>query len=232
MVQRNFERRRLALGDCGRAYGTSCIHEHSCVRCPLLRVDPNQRRRLIDIRDNLIGRIAEAEREGWAGEAEGLHVSLAAAKDKLAQIDSAVQRRNAAVELGMPSFPTIASRTVAASASPVSRLQDASPTRDGPSSSQSQSSEACQRAGDTDAHPLNARSSFGRRCLWLLALLAPTSEWRRRVGSGMVMTARARPPPQSIQRLAPLCQGRIRAGRTSLDHAYHQDERDDQGGPD
>ena len=24
----HFERRRLALGDCGRAYGTSCIHEH------------------------------------------------------------------------------------------------------------------------------------------------------------------------------------------------------------
>ena len=26
----HFERRRVALGDCGRAYGTSCIHEHSC----------------------------------------------------------------------------------------------------------------------------------------------------------------------------------------------------------
>jgi len=26
----HFERRRLALGECGRAYGTSCIHEHSC----------------------------------------------------------------------------------------------------------------------------------------------------------------------------------------------------------
>src|ERR1700751_705973 len=76
----HFERRRLALGDCGRAYGTSCIHEHSCVRCPLLRVDPSQRHRLIDIRDNLAARIAEAEREGWIGEAEGLRVSLAAAK--------------------------------------------------------------------------------------------------------------------------------------------------------
>jgi hypothetical protein len=27
----HFERRRVALGDCGRAYGTSCIHEHSCL---------------------------------------------------------------------------------------------------------------------------------------------------------------------------------------------------------
>jgi len=26
----HFERRRVALGDCGRAYSTSCIHEHSC----------------------------------------------------------------------------------------------------------------------------------------------------------------------------------------------------------
>ena len=26
----HFERRRLALGDCGRAYGTACIHEHAC----------------------------------------------------------------------------------------------------------------------------------------------------------------------------------------------------------
>ena len=39
----HFERRKLALGDCGRAYGTSCIHEHSCIRCPMLRVDPAQR---------------------------------------------------------------------------------------------------------------------------------------------------------------------------------------------
>ena len=36
----HFERRKVALGDCGRAYGTSCIHEHSCVSCPLLRVAP------------------------------------------------------------------------------------------------------------------------------------------------------------------------------------------------
>jgi hypothetical protein len=25
----HFERRKVALGDCGRAYGTSCIHEHA-----------------------------------------------------------------------------------------------------------------------------------------------------------------------------------------------------------
>jgi hypothetical protein len=26
----HFQRRKVALGDCGRAYATTCIHEHSC----------------------------------------------------------------------------------------------------------------------------------------------------------------------------------------------------------
>ncbi|MGW3660396.1 hypothetical protein ACWD6R_34235 [Streptomyces sp. NPDC005151] len=42
----------------------------------MLRPDPAQRHRLVEIRDNLIARIAEAEREGWLGEIEGLQVSL------------------------------------------------------------------------------------------------------------------------------------------------------------
>ena len=50
----HFQRRRVALGDCGRAYSTPCIHEHSCIRCPLLRIDPAQRHRLEEIRDNLL----------------------------------------------------------------------------------------------------------------------------------------------------------------------------------
>ena len=49
--------------------------------------DPAQRPRIAEIRDNLIARIAEAEREGWLGEIEGLQVSLAGAEDKLTQID-------------------------------------------------------------------------------------------------------------------------------------------------
>ncbi len=100
----HFERRRLALGDCGRTWGSSCIHEHSCIRCSLLRVSPAQKQRLEDIRGNLTARIAEAEREGWAGEAEGLRVSLAAANSKLAQIELTLTRRAEAVSLGMPSY--------------------------------------------------------------------------------------------------------------------------------
>ena len=114
----HFERRRLALGDCGRAYGTSCIHELSCVRCPLLRADPAQRPRLEEIRDNLTARISEARREGWTGEAEGLKVSLAAANNKLAQVDGLVARRREAVTLGMPSFPDVAGRTASPAKDP------------------------------------------------------------------------------------------------------------------
>jgi hypothetical protein len=103
----HFERRKLALGDCGRAYGTSCIHEHSCIRCPLLRPDPAQRARLQQIRTSLHDRITEAEREGWPGEADRLKVSLADADDKLTQIDAALRRQATTVQLGMPAFPGI-----------------------------------------------------------------------------------------------------------------------------
>ncbi|WP_241777934.1 hypothetical protein [Streptomyces sp. CT34] len=63
------------------------IVQRSRLRCSLLRPDPAQRGRLAEIRDNLLDRIAEAEKEGWLGEVEGLRVSLAGAEDKLAQVD-------------------------------------------------------------------------------------------------------------------------------------------------
>ncbi|MEU8966748.1 hypothetical protein AB0C89_34295, partial [Streptomyces sp. NPDC048491] len=65
----HFEKRKVPIGTCGRAFSTPCVHEHACVRCALLRPDPDQRARIEEIRDNLI---AEAEREGWLGEVEGL----------------------------------------------------------------------------------------------------------------------------------------------------------------
>jgi hypothetical protein len=99
----HFERRKLSVGTCARAYGTACIHEHACVRCSLLRPDPAQRARLAEIHDNLIARIAEAEREGWLGEADGLRVSLAGAAEKLAQIDRGSQPHTT-TDLGIPSL--------------------------------------------------------------------------------------------------------------------------------
>ena len=107
----HFARRKVALGECGRSYATPCIHEHSCLRCPLLRPDPDERSRLVEIRDNLLERIAEAVSKGWLGEAEGLRVSLDGAREKLAQMDLIAERRTNSVNLGMPTFSEAAART-------------------------------------------------------------------------------------------------------------------------
>ena len=114
----HFERRKVALGDCGRAYATACIHEHSCLRCPLLRPDPAQRSRLVEILTNLDDRITEAQCEGWLGELEGLKVSLAGARAKLAQLDAMDARRNTAVHLGVPRFPEVTGTILATRQTP------------------------------------------------------------------------------------------------------------------
>lgn len=112
-MQRNFEKRKVSVGTCARAFSTPCIHEHACVRCSLLRPDPAQRARLEEIRANLEDRIIEARREGWLGEVEGLQVSYSGVNDKLAQIDTALQQQTATTELGMPSFASISGRASA-----------------------------------------------------------------------------------------------------------------------
>jgi hypothetical protein len=102
----HFERRKVSVGTCGRAFSIPCIHEHACVRCSLLWPDPNQRARLTEIRDNLTARIAEAHREGWLGEVEGLQVSLAGAEDKLAQIERRLNTTSEIpTDLGIPTLP-------------------------------------------------------------------------------------------------------------------------------
>ena len=65
----------------------------------------------MQIRDNLIARITEAETHRWFGEAEGLKVSLAGARTKLAQMDQITARRNQAIQLGIPTFTDTAGRT-------------------------------------------------------------------------------------------------------------------------
>ncbi|MFE6548308.1 hypothetical protein ACFVHS_07900 [Streptomyces sp. NPDC057746] len=69
----------------------------------MLWPDPAQRDRLVEIRDNLLARIGEAEREGWFGEVEGLQVSLAGAQEKLTQLDRHPASRSV-VDLGIPTI--------------------------------------------------------------------------------------------------------------------------------
>lgn len=91
----HFERRKVSIGTCARAFDTPCIHEHACVRCPMLWPDPALRPRLVEIAENLTDRVAEAEREGWFGEVEGLQISLAGARSKLVQMDQRSDRADA-----------------------------------------------------------------------------------------------------------------------------------------
>jgi Phage integrase family len=101
--QQHFQTRKLELGTCGRPYGTPCRHEHACIRCPSLRLDPGARARLVAIIHNLKDRIQEARMNNWLGEIQGLQVSMDAAVGKLTTLDR-IQDRPAPgqVALGMP----------------------------------------------------------------------------------------------------------------------------------
>ena len=63
---------------------------------PMLRIDPKQRLRIVEIIANLSERIREAELNGWLGEVAGLKTSRDAAAKKLTSLD----RSNA---IGQPS---------------------------------------------------------------------------------------------------------------------------------
>lgn len=100
--QQHFALRKLELGTCARPYGTPCRHEHACLRCPMLQVDPRQRDRLAEITNNLRDRIDEAQHNGWLGEIEGLRISLRGAEEKLVALD---RKPRANTDLGMPAKP-------------------------------------------------------------------------------------------------------------------------------
>ncbi len=63
--EEHFTLRRVELGSCARPYGSTCEHEHACIRCPVLRVDPQQLHRLQTIAENLADRIAKPNNAGW-----------------------------------------------------------------------------------------------------------------------------------------------------------------------
>lgn len=85
--EKHFRHRKMALGDCYRPYGTDCPHEHACVRCPMLRMDPEQLPRLLQIEGNTHDLLAEARENGWAGEVQGLEETLVHIGEKKAQVD-------------------------------------------------------------------------------------------------------------------------------------------------
>ena len=84
-------------------FGAVCAEATLLIRAWIAEIGDADPHRIAEIHDNLIARIAEAEREGWLGETEGLKISLAGALDKLAQIDRRSQPV-VPVNVGMPAF--------------------------------------------------------------------------------------------------------------------------------
>ncbi|GAA2417595.1 hypothetical protein GCM10010255_66010 [Streptomyces coeruleofuscus] len=52
--EEHFDRRKVGLGSCGRPYGIPCQHEHACIRCPLLHVNPRMLAGLSELEADLL----------------------------------------------------------------------------------------------------------------------------------------------------------------------------------
>jgi hypothetical protein len=84
--QEHFLRRKVALGDCHRPYGTPCVHEHACIKCRFLAVDPDAASRIEEMTTNTCDRITEARDRGWLGELSALEQQLVALRGRAAEI--------------------------------------------------------------------------------------------------------------------------------------------------
>ena len=101
--EEHFDNRKVELGSCGRPYGTPCVHEHACIRCPVLHVNPKMVGRLDEVEEDLLSRRERAQREGWRGEIEGLDLTLRFRRDKRAEVVR-MQATTREVSLAMPSL--------------------------------------------------------------------------------------------------------------------------------
>jgi len=101
--QEHFDKRRVELGSCVRPYGTPCAHEHACIRCPMLSVNPTMLARLDELEEDLLARRRRAVEEGWQGEVNGLDLTLAFLRSKRDQTRRMQQAGT--VTLGLPKLP-------------------------------------------------------------------------------------------------------------------------------
>jgi site-specific recombinase XerD len=101
--QEDFDKRRVELGSCGRPYGTPCQHEHACIRCPMLSINPKMLPRLDELEEDLVARRRRAVQEDWRGEIEGLDLTLAFLRSKREQARRF--ERTGPVSLGIPVIP-------------------------------------------------------------------------------------------------------------------------------
>ncbi len=98
--EEHFDKRKVELGNCARPYGSPCQHEHACIRCPMLQVNPKMLPRLAEIEKDLVLRRKRAEEEQWLGEIEGIDMTLTFVRTK--QADAARLTQRSPVALGIP----------------------------------------------------------------------------------------------------------------------------------
>lgn len=103
--EEHFDKRKVELGSCGRPYGTSCQHEHACLRCAQLNVNPKMLFRLDELESDLEERKARAASEGWLGEIEGIDRTLQCLSTKRADA-LRLTRVTRQVNLGIPAIGT------------------------------------------------------------------------------------------------------------------------------
>lgn len=72
----------------------------SCLRCPMLNINPKMLHRLDEIEADLLARRARAEAESWLGEVEGIDLTLTFLRQK--REDTRRLAHVAPVGLGMP----------------------------------------------------------------------------------------------------------------------------------
>ncbi|WP_234443890.1 site-specific integrase [Streptomyces sp. NRRL B-24484] len=98
--EEHFDRRKVELGNCARPYGSPCQHEHACIRCPMLQVNPKMLARLDELEKDLVMRRHRAEAEQWLGEIEGIDLTLTFLRSKRSDVER--QSRRGPVHLGLP----------------------------------------------------------------------------------------------------------------------------------
>lgn len=82
----HFGKRRIELGTCVRPYGSPCVHEHACLRCPFQQIEPEQLPRLVEIQSDIKIRIEAARDNKWLGDVAQLEQTLRHVDDKHAQL--------------------------------------------------------------------------------------------------------------------------------------------------
>jgi hypothetical protein len=98
--EEHFDKRKVELGSCARPYGTPCQHEHACIRCPMLRINPKMLARLDELEQDLLARRQRAETEHWLGEIEGIDLTLTFLRTKREEAQRLASRP--LIQLGPP----------------------------------------------------------------------------------------------------------------------------------